>query len=216
MSGGLMHLVTIETNSRLTRNTTSNIDPYANESIVLNLDSMVNNLSRRSDLILPEYLLVDMNMNITTFQDISLENTIIDIIANYKLTFDMNGNVQSIPLQMLDYLEKATITPRNKLKIPINYNYFFNNNDGLPIVAIQFININVSVSHITNGSRLDGVKLICKGKYLDTTARRTLVSVGSTYTYKSRDICTLNLISNTLLNNNNNNIKNKRLSFSKT
>ena len=189
MSGGLIHLVAIDNHSPMTIATTSNVGSvYANESIILNLDSIVNNLSRTTDLMLPEYILVDMNTQ-------PAGHNIEYIIKNYRLVFNMGGQDKYLPLQILDYLEKASLTPRNKLKIPINFNYFFNNNDGFPLVALAYHNISVNIEHMTTGGRLNNASIICKGKYLDNNERRILSS--NNHEYKSREINTLHLNSTT-------------------
>jgi len=192
MSGALTHLVAIDPQSNLTRWTTTNAGSlYTNESIIIdldNLDNMVNRIPRISDSILPEYLMVDMNAQ-------PIENTIEYIMSNYNLIFTMGGTDMTIPFQMMDYLEKPTMTRQNKFKIPINFNYFFGNNDGFPILSLSYHEISVNVEHCTNRGRLNNVKLICKGKYIDTEERRILASNG--HQYKSRDITTLQLESTT-------------------
>ena len=180
-----MHLVAIDNRSPMTIATSSNVgSTYANDSIILNLDSMVNNLPRTTDLMLPEYILVDMNTQ-------PAGHNAEYIIKNYRLVFNMGGQDKYLPLQILDYLEKASLTPRNKLKIPINFNYFLNNNDGFPLVAIQYHNISVNVEHMTMGETLNNVSLICKGKYLDVEERRDITRNG--LDIRSREINTLHL-----------------------
>lgn len=194
MSGGLIHLVALDPQSLLTLGTTTNVGSlYANDLITLNLDnntSTSTSISRATDMVLPEYLMVDMSVQ-------PVKNTIEHIIKNYRLVFSMNGNdMIIIPLQMLDYLEKPTMTPLNKLKIPINFNYFFNNNDGLPMVSLPYTQVSVRVENIMNRSSLNNVKLICKGKYLDTKERRNMSSVVG-HDYKTRKVSTLQLESTT-------------------
>ena len=192
MSGALTHLVAIDPRSNLTRWTTTNVGSvYSYESIIIdldNLDNMVNIIPRISDSILPEYLIVDMSLQPTGYN-------IEYIMSNYNLIFTMGGTDMKIPFQMMDYLEKPTMTRQNKFKIPINFNYFFSNNDGFPILSLAFHEITMNLTHCTNGGRLNNVKLICKGKYLDTEGRRILAS--NEHEYKSRDITTLQLESTT-------------------
>lgn len=190
MSGGLIHLVAAEPQSPLTRGTTFNVGSlYANDLITLNLDSMDNRISRTTDIVLPEYLMVDMSVQ-------PVENTIEHIIKNYRLVFTMGDNDIIIPLQILDYLEKPTMTPRNKLKIPINFNYFFNNADGLLMISLPHTQVSIRVKNIINSSSLNNVKLICKGKYLDSEERRNMSSVG--HEYRTRKVSTLQLQSTTI------------------
>jgi len=189
MSGGLIHLVSLEPRSPLTRDTATNVGSvYANEAMIIDLDSMVNRISRHADCILPEFLMVDMNAQ-------PIENTVEYIIKNYNLIITMGGAETKIPFQMMDYLEKSTMTNRNKLKIPINFNYFFVNNDGLPVISLNFHEVIVYVEHSTNGSRLNNVKLICKNKYFDGTEREALRI--NNHQIKSRDITTLQIESTT-------------------
>lgn len=188
MSGGLIHLVALDPQSELTLGTTTNVGSrYANDLITINLDNNTS-ISRATDMVLPEYLMVDMSVQ-------PVENTINHIIKNYRLIFSIGGNDMIIPLQILDYLEKPTMTPRNKLKIPINFNYFFNNDDGLPMVLLPYTQVSIRVENIMNGSILNNVKLICKGKYLDIEERRNMLSVGPDY--KTRKVSTLQLQSTT-------------------
>lgn len=193
MSGGLLHLLTIEQGPMFAAIAISTIgSAYTNESIVLNLDSMVNNLSRTTDLMLPEYILVDMNNQ-------PIGHSAEYIMQNYRLVFTMGEREDKyIPLQILDYLEKASITPRNKLKIPINFNYFINYNDGFPMVALAACSICVNIEHMRSGERLNNASIICKGKYLSITSvteRRNIAS--NLIKYKSREIYTLHLESTT-------------------
>ena len=186
MSGGLIHLKSLEPQSLLTLRTTTNVGSlYANDLITLDNNTSI---SRATDMVLPEYLMVDMSVQ-------PVENTIKHIIKNYRLIFSIGDNNMIIPLQILDYLEKATMTPRNKLKIPINFNYFFNNDNGLPMVSLQYTQVSIRVENIMNRSSLNNVKLICKGKYLDTEERRNMSSIG--HDYKTRKVSTLQLQSTT-------------------
>jgi hypothetical protein len=187
MISGLIHLATLNSQSPETLGTTTNVGSvYANDLITLNLDR---NIPRGgTDMVLPEYLMVDMSVQ-------PIENTIEHIIKNYRLIFNMGGNDMIIPLQILNYLEKPTMTPRNKLKIPINFNYFFNNDDGLPMVSLQFTQVHVRIENIMDGRTLNNVKLICKGKYLDGGERRRFLA--NPYDYKSRKLTTLQLESTT-------------------
>lgn len=189
MSGGLIHLVAIDRGSPMTMITSNVGSVYSNDSIILNLDSIVNNLPRNTDLMLPEYILVDMNMQ-------PAGHNAEYIIQNYRLVFNMGGQDKYLPLQILDYLEKASLTPRNKLKIPINFNYFFNINDGIPLVAIQYHNISVNIEPMTTGGILNNASIICKGKYLDVEERRNIVRNG--LEFRCREINTLHLESTTL------------------
>ena len=190
MPGGLIHLVAIDRGSPMTIATASNVGSvYANDSIILNLDSMFNNLPRTTDVMLPEYILVDMNTQ-------PAGHNVEYIIKNYRLVFNIGGQSKYIPLQILDYLEKASLTPRNKLKIPINFNYFFNNNDGFPLVAIQYHTISVNIEHMTTGGRLNNASIICKGKYLDIEERRNIAR--HPFQFRAREINALHLESTTL------------------
>lgn len=188
IGGGLLHLSLINPLSRIIRNTTSNVSQYSYESIIVNLDN-INNLSGIADIILPEYLLIDMN-NQTS------EHNIEYIIKNYKLVFNMGEKAKSIyiPLQFFDYLEKSSITLRNKLKIPIHFNYFINS-DGLPLLDLAYNNISVNIEHITNGKKLYNSIMICRGKFLDKLERLKLFQ--KQYQYKIRCITTLQLESTT-------------------
>ena len=71
-----------------------------------------------SDIILPEFLLINMNVQ-------PAENTLDYILDNYSLIFTFGNNNKPIPLRFLDYLQKSQITSRNILKIAINFKYFF-------------------------------------------------------------------------------------------
>lgn len=124
MSGALTHLVAIDPQSNLTRWTTTNAGSvYSYESLIINLDNLdniVNRIPRISDSILPEYLIVDISLQ-------PIGYNIEYIMSNYNLIFTMGETDMTIPFQMMDYLEKPTMTRQNKFKIPINFNYFFGN-----------------------------------------------------------------------------------------
>jgi hypothetical protein len=197
MSGALMHLVSLDSNSALYRYAMSQTPPlqeantYAyNVSIT---DILPNELllSRRSDLVLPDYLLIDLNIQ-------PPENTRENIISNYELIISIGGQEKNYPLQILEYLEPSSIISRNILKIPINYDYFLNNNNrGLPVICLQYHEVRIGVRHIVSRIPINGARIISKELYINTDERRTLAS--NRHEYKSREVQTANLQSRTAL-----------------
>lgn len=128
MSGALVHLVSLDHNSELYRYATAPTPPLQQTntySYDVSIDILPPHqllLPRRSDLVLPDYLLVDLNIQ-------PPENTRENIISNYELIISIGGQEKNYPLQILEYLEPSSIISRNILKIPINYEYFLNNNN---------------------------------------------------------------------------------------
>ena len=162
MSGALMQLVSLDSNSALYRYAMAQTPPlqeantYAyNVSIT---DILPNELllSRRSDLVLPDYLLIDLNIQ-------PPENTRENIISNYELIISIGGQEKNYPLQILEYLEPSSIISRNILKIPINYDYFLNNNNrGLPVICLQYHEVRIGVRHIVSRIPINGARIISK------------------------------------------------------
>jgi hypothetical protein len=197
-SGALMHLVSFESNSALYRYAMAQTPPlqeantYAyNVSITDILPSNELLLSRTSDLVLLDYLLVDLNIQ-------PPENTRENIISNYELIISIGGHEKYYPLQILEYLEPSSIISRNILKIPINYDYFINNNNrGLPMICLLYHEVRIAVRHIESRIPINGARLISKDLYLNIEERRTLAT--NRHEYKSREVQTANLQSRTAL-----------------
>jgi hypothetical protein len=123
-------------------------------------------------------------------------NTVDYILDNYSLIFTYANSDKSIPLRFLDYLQKSQITSRNILKIPINFKYFFNYNDGIPIVCIQYNNVYCGIKNNNNNQILEGASLVSKKKYLYSTDRRELAQ-NRINNIKSREINTIDIQSRT-------------------
>ena len=197
MSGALMQLVTFDPNSTLYRYDTAptptlqetNTNTYAYNVSIDILPPHELSLPRRSDLVLPDYLLVDLNIQ-------PPENTRENIISNYELIISIGWQEQKYPLQILEYLEPSSIISRNILKIPINYEFFFNNNNrGLPIICLAYHQVRIAVRHIVSHIPINGARIISKELYIGTDERRTLAS--NSHEYKCREVYTTNLQSTT-------------------
>ena len=192
-----MHLVSLELNSPLYSYATAPTPPIQEANTYtynVSIDILPPHellLSRRSDLVLPEYLLVDLNIQ-------PPENTRENIISNYELIISIGGQEKNYPLQILEYLEPSSIISNNILKIPINYEYFINNNNrGLPVICLMYHEVRIAVRHIESRIFINGARIISKELYLDTDERRRLAS--NRHEYKSREVHNANLQSTTAL-----------------
>jgi hypothetical protein len=161
------------------------VRPNVNNIEIINISPTQRNiLSRTIDIIVPEYILIDLNNR-------SPEMTSEYIIQNYNFNVSI-GEEKHYPLQIMEYLEPSSIISRNILKININYKYFFTYSDrGLPLNALPYNEIEFSIKHNITNIPLDNVKLLIKGIYLDTNERRRIAS--SSFDYRTRNVHTLQI-----------------------
>jgi hypothetical protein len=109
-AGALMHLVSNQRNRPIVINTSNQTSNYSYEVNILELNQNRNLITRSADIILPEFLLINMNVQ-------PAGNTVDYIIDNYSLIFTYANSDKSIPLRFLDYLQKSQITSRNILHL---------------------------------------------------------------------------------------------------
>ncbi len=191
MSAALMQLVAFDHNgvyNALHNNNNGNqVRPYVNNIEIINiLPTQRNILSSNSDIIVPEYILIDLN---NQPPEITREY----IIQNYYFTVSIDNDEKHYPLQIMEYLEPSSIIAGNTLKININYNFFVNYNRGLPMVSLAFSRIEIGIKHNTTNTPLDNVKLLIKSIYVDNEERSRIMRIGLNYNHKVRQTHTLQI-----------------------
>ena len=191
----LMHLILTEENHSRLINKSNQPLPYSYDVDILELNQNRNLIMHSSDIILPEFLLINMNVQ-------PAENTLDYILDNYSLIFTFGNNNKPIPLRFLDYLQKSQITSRNILKIAINFKYFFNYNDGMPMFCIPYNDAHCGIKNNDNNRILEGASLVSKKKYISKPERFSLVELshhGGTGIngIKSRELNTIDIESTT-------------------
>lgn len=161
MSRGLVHLIT-----------TDDIVKRSYEYSVENINNIRTTLLRNADTISPDYILIDLT---------NQTQTVNDIINNYTIKFfALEDSFIKIPLKFLSYITTFTTTSQKKLKIPINFNYFFrytgdlSEHNGMPMIALQSSEIKYLIENNNNNEHNIISQIFFKYTYLDSNERRIL------------------------------------------
>jgi hypothetical protein len=204
MSGGLLHLFSIDNNHRMSA--TADNQATAAEAFDIKDYEFTNNqvlLPRNHDIIMPKYLLI--NLPEPVIHDPNLrENYIGNLLENWSFNLQVGPtDVLSIPFLVMNALESYSITPNNKFKLTIPFEKVFSFSNGIPIVSLQFHNIHIILqqNQPTTGNNQGNIaniisgKLICISKYLNPNERRIMAS--NNHNAHIKEIHPLNLESQT-------------------
>ena len=199
MSGGLLQLVLIDNNNRMSA--TADNQATASETFDIKDYEFTNNqilLGRSYDIIMPKFLLI--NLPEPAIHDPNLrENYIGDLLENWSFNLEVGGqHILSIPFLVMNSLESYSITPNNKLKLRIPFEKVFSFSNGIPILCLPYHDtyIRLEQNHPNTGNRnIISGKLICIGKYLNTDERRIMAS--NSHNAHIKEIHSLNLESQT-------------------
>lgn len=182
--GALTYLAITERNNNNNNNLLQTTQPSSNSVEIIDISNGQGTISRIGDLMIPEYLLINLNNR-------SREN----IIKNHNLVINIHGQEKYYPFQLLEYLEASSVISLqtgNVLKIPINYDYFFTNNKcGLPLVSLPYSEIRI---YVRGHEFLNDVKLAVKHIFLNTNDRRQLSL--TIKQYKIREVGYSQIVSN--------------------